>query len=282
MTFLIHGATGAQGAPVLAALLPTVPDVRAAVRDASAYRGGGVPVSVDLASADSLAAAYADVDGVFVHLPVGPPAQQAVHAAAVVEAVRRARPARVVVSTSGAPLDVPEADGTPLDVLVRGIRDVGVPLAVVAPRLYLENLLLPSVVTPVREQGVLRYPIRDDYAVSWSSHLDVADVVARLLGDPSITGVVGVGALPGLLGRDLAAGFAEHLGREVRFAAQTPDEFGAEIIPLFGVQGAQPVIDSYRHRATQDAEVLDEAMSAQTRLGLAPRSVREWLRDVGA
>ena len=281
MTFLIHGATGAQGAPVVAALLPTVPDVRAAVRDAAAYRDGGVPVSVDLSSVDSLAAAYAGVDGVFVHLPIGSPAQQAEHAAAVVAAVHRARPARVVVSTSGGRVGVPEAAGSPLDVLVRGIRDADVPLAVVEPRLYLENLLLPVVVGPVRTEGVLRYPIRDDYAVSWSSHLDVADVVARLLRDPSVTGVVGVGALPALTGPDLAAAFAEHLGRDVRFAARTPDEFGADIIPLFGEEGARPVIESYRWRATQASEAVDEATSAQARLGLTPRTPREWLRDIG-
>ncbi|MDQ0744909.1 uncharacterized protein YbjT (DUF2867 family) [Clavibacter sp. B3I6] len=282
MTFLIHGATGAQGAPVLAALLPSAPDTRAAVRDAAAYSGPGTAVSVDLSSADSLAAAYADVDGVFLHLPIGSPAQQATQAAAVVEAVRRARPGRMVLSTSGARVDVPGDDDSPFTVITRGIREAGVSLAVVEPRLYLENLLMPIVVGPAREEGVLRYPLRDGYAVSWSSHLDVADVVVRLLEDASVTGVVGIGALPALTGADLAAGFAEHLGRDVRYEPLTPDEFGERIIPLFGEAGARPVIEAYRWRATQEADAVDEATSAQTRLGLTPRSVRAWLRDIGA
>jgi hypothetical protein len=107
----------------------------------------------------------------------------------------------------------------------------------------------------------------------------VADVAARLLQDTSVTGVVGVGALPGLLGTDLAAGFTAHLGHEVRFEAQTPDEFGAGIIPLFGEAGAAPVVDSYRWRATQPNELIDESTSAQKPLGITPRAVAEWLRE---
>lgn len=280
MTILIHGATGAQGAPVVAAVALSDSTVQVAVRDASAYTGPGVATAVDYSSVDSLENAYRGADAVFVHLPIGPPELQLAHATAIVEAVRRARPARVVMSASGYGVDLPGNEGNPVDVLARGLRETDVSLAIVAPRLFLENLLLPSVFGPARE-GVLAYPIREDYDVSWSSHLDVADVAARLLRDNSVTGVVGVGALPGLLGTDLAAGFAEHLGRDVRFEAQTPDEFGAGIIPLFGEAAAAPVVDSYRWRATQPSELIEESTSAQARLEIVPRTVTEWLRDLG-
>lgn len=68
---------------------------------------------------------------------------------------------------------------------------------------------------------MLRYPVRPDYAVSWSSHADVAKVAERLLMDNTLGGVVGIGHLPGLLGADLAAGFSKHFGRDVRFEALT-------------------------------------------------------------
>lgn len=281
MTILIHGASGAQGAPVLAAIALSDPTVQAAVRDASTYVGPGVATSVDYTSVDSLVAAYRGVDAVFVHLPVGPGEMQLAYATAIVEAVRQARVARVVMSTSGYGIDVPGNEGNPVDVLARGLRELDVSLAIVVPRLFLENLLLPSVFGPVRAEGVLAYPIRDDYAVSWSSHLDVADVAAKLLLDDAVTGVVGVGALPGLLGADLAAGFSEHFGTEVRFVSQTPDEFGAGIIPLFGEAAAAPVVDSYRWRGTQPNELIESETSAQSRLGLTPRTITEWLRDLG-
>ncbi|WP_291037152.1 NAD(P)H-binding protein [Herbiconiux sp.] len=282
MTLIIHGATGAQGAPVVAALLAQGLSPIAAVRDPDTYAGGGSPVAVDLSSADSLAAAYTGAEAVFVHLPIGSPEVQQQHAEVIVDAVRRARPSRVVVSTSGYAFGVPGAEGSPMDTLVDGLRSTGVSLAIVSPKLYLENLLLPVVTAGVEAEGVLRYPIRDDYAISWSSHLDVADVVARLIQHTDVTGVVGVGALPGLLGSDLAAGFSAHLGKEIAFRSQTPDEFGAAIIPMFGEAGAAPVVDSYRWRAGQPHEVIEEPTSAQQRLGLEPRTVSAWLSAVGA
>lgn len=282
MTNIIHGATGAQGAPVVAALLAQGQSATAAVRDASQYPGTTDAISVDLSSVDSLVEAYTGADAIFVHLPIGSPDQQLEHARVIVEAVKRAQPARVVASTSGYPAESPDGVETPVGTLLDGLRASGVSLAIVAPKLFLENLMLPPVTAGVHADGILRYPLRDDYAVSWASHLDVADAVATLLLDPTITGVVGVGALPGLLGADLAAGFSTHLGADVTFEAQTPDAFGESIIPLFGEAGATPVVDSYRWRATQVNEVIDEETSAQTRLGLSPRSVAEWLRDLSA
>lgn len=277
MTYLIHGATGAQGAPVAAALAAAGLDVTAAVRTPSTYEGPGTAVAVDFTDTASLTSAYRDVDGVFVHLPIGSPAQQLAAATAVADAAEASRPARVVVSTSGYTLEDPESA---LAVLVRRLDEAGISTAVVQPRLYLENLLMPFVAGPAKERGVLSYPIREDYAVSWSSHLDVADVVVGLMRDSSITGIVGVGALPGLLGKDLAASFEARLGKPVSFESRDPDDFGTDLARLIG-PGAAPVVDSYKWRATQPDEVIDEATSAQQRLGISPRSVTDWLGQMG-
>lgn len=280
MTFIVHGATGAQGGPVAAALARAGRSVTAAVRTPQSYDGDAV--AVDYADPGTLAAAYRGAEGVFVHLPLGAPEQQIAHARAIVQGVEDGRPGRVVVSTSGYPFAEDGTDDGPVSVLVRGLRGSGVPTAVIAPRLYLENLLLPPVTASAREHGVLPYPLRTDYPVSWSSHLDVADVAVRLLDDHAPTGTVAVGALPGLLGADLATGFAEHLGRDVRFEAQDPDDFGTAVAPIFGAEAIAPVVASYRWRATQPGDVIAREDSAQERLGLQPRSVAQWLRDVGA
>ena len=277
MTYLIHGATGAQGAPVIAALAQADLDVTAAVRTPSSYAGPGTAVAVDFTDAASLADAYRRVQGIFVHLPIGSPADQLSAANAVADAAEASTPARVVVSTSGYTLEDPESA---LAVLVRRLEEAEISTAIVQPRLYLENLLLPFVVEAVQERGVLSYPIRADYAVSWSSHLDVADVVVGLLQDDAITGIVGVGALPGLLGDDLAQSFAAHLGRPVSFESRDPDVFGEDLTRVIG-PGAAPVVESYKWRATQPHEVIDEATSAQRRLGITPRSVTEWLGQLG-
>ena len=285
MVDIIHGATGAQGSPVLSALTSAGCTAIAAVRHPETVPAGIAARQVDLTSADSLASAYEGADGVFIHLPMGAPEAAAAQARAVVEAVTRARPGRVVISTSGQIVDQPGSPlqapaDSPVMTLIDGVTGSGVPTAVVAPRLYLENLLLPVVLTPVREEGVLRYPLPASFPVSWSSHLDVAEVVARLLTDASpTTGTVAVGHRSGLTGPDLAASFSSRLGREVRFEGVTPEAFGELITPLFG-PAAAPVVELYQVLNTQDGSTIDEDGSAQELLGLRPRPIEQWLEDL--
>ena len=285
MADIVHGATGAQGSPILSALTSAGRTAIAAVRHPEAVPDGIVAWQVDLASEASLASVYEGADGVFIHLPMGAPEAAAAQARAVVEAVAQARPGRVVISTSGQIVDQPgsplqAAADSPIMTLIDGVTGSGVPTAVVAPRLYLENLLLPVVLDPACQEGVLRYPLPASFPVSWSSHLDVADVVVRLLTDASpTTGTVGVGHRPGLTGPDLAAAFSSHLGREVRFEGITPEAFGELITPLFG-PAAAPVVELYRALNAQDGNTIAEDSSAQELLGLRPRPIEQWLKDL--
>lgn len=288
MAFIIHGATGAQGAPLLARFAHSGQQVVGVVRHPSAVQAaaGVSAVAVDMASVDSLAAAYQGADGVFIHLPLADESVRLQYAQHIAQAIERARPRRVVIFTSGAVVDAP---GTPLQapddgavaMLIRGVQATGVSLAVVAPRVFLENLLLPVVLDAVRADGVLRYPLRADYAVSWCSHQDVADAAAHLLLDSSITGVVGVGQLPGVTGPDLAAGFAQHLGRSVAFASVAPAAFGDVLVPLLGEAAAAGVVMFYQTLAQVPCDVLAPETSAQQLLGLQPRSVPQWLAEMG-
>lgn len=285
MTYIVHGATGAQGSPVLSALTAAGKQAVAAVRTPAGLPDGVTSVAVDLADAKALTAAYTGADGVFVHLPMGGAESAPAYVEAITAAVAAARPGRVVISTSGQIVDQPGTalqapDESPIATLIRNITETGVSTAVVAPRLYLENLLLPMVAGPAQEEGVLRYPLPESFPVSWSSHLDVADVVVKLLTDTTVTGTVAIGHLPGLTGPDLAKGFTAQLGREVQFQAITPDQFGELIQPLFGAEASAPVVGLYQALNAQDSNVIAENNSAQTLLGLNPRTVSAWLSEV--
>ena len=192
----------------------------------------------------------------------------------------------MVISTSGSIVDAPgnalqAPASAAITVLIEGVQATGVSTAVVAPRLFLENLLLPMVIGGARAEGVLGYPIREDFAVSWSSHLDVAEVVVRLFEMPDLRGVVGVGHLPGLLGSDLAAGMAKQLQRSVAFRAVLPADFGKLLEPMLG-PAAAGIAGFYQALWQASANTIDPASSAQHLLGLSPRSVAQWLRDVSA
>ena len=285
MKYIIHGATGAQGSPLFSRLLKEGKEAVAAVRDPAALTD--VPaVAVDYTSVESLAAAYRNAKGVFVHLPVVSEEARLQYARNIAEAIGQTKPQRVVISTSGWVVDEP---GTPrqspedsaISTLIREVEKTGVSLVVIAPRLYLENLLLPLVLEPAKQEGILQYPLRADFPVSWSSHLDVADVAAALFADTSVTGIVGVGQQPAVTGADLADSFSKHFGREVTYKGLNPDEFGELITPLFGEGAAASVVGGYKSMALVSANAINSKTSAQTLLGITPRTVEQWLSEVG-
>ncbi|WP_417553593.1 SDR family oxidoreductase [Marinomonas fungiae] len=278
MKYIIHGATGAQGKPLFDALTKTGQRPLAAVRHQDAI-DAGQGIAVDLASVDSLTNAYTGADGVFVHLPLGSDDDRLAYANNIAEAIDKAQPKRVVISTSGWKLGT-EGDTSALPTLIKKVTATDVPTAIVAPKLYLENLLLPIVIESVTKEGLLPYPLRADYPVSWCSHLDIADVAAHLLQDSSITGLIEVGMLPAITGQELAAAFSEHFGKTVHFDALSPSEFGDRLATLFGREAADEVVSSYEAKAKTSDSAIHSEHSAQTILGLQPRSVTQWLADI--
>ncbi|GAA4134918.1 SDR family oxidoreductase [Aminobacter aganoensis] len=282
MPYVVHGASGAQGGPLLTRLLSNGTAAVGAVRNPGQLKGKPV-IAVDNASVDSLTVAYHEVDGVFAHLPAAPEPVRRQYAQNIVAAIKAARPKRVVASTSGAIIDMAgsplqASDDSAIMILVNGIRDSGISHSIVAPRLYLENLLLPPIFEAAKADGTLSYPIRANFPVSWCSHLDVAEAAQKLLTDHSVSGIVGVGHLPGLGGEDLATGFAEEFGRGVAFQSLAPDSFGKLIEPMFGPAAAN-VVGLYKALWEAPANVIRNETSAQSVLGLMPRSVRQWLAE---
>ncbi|MFD1385124.1 SDR family oxidoreductase [Rhodanobacter aciditrophus] len=278
MKYIIHGATGAQGKPLFDQLIHKGKNALAAVRHLDSINASQ-GVEVDLASIESLVAAYSGADGIFVHLPLGPESARQTYANNIAEAIERAEPGRVVISTSGWKLGV-EGDTSALPTLIEKVTATGVPTAVIAPQLYLENLLLPIVMEPVRKEGVLPYPLREDYPVSWCSHLDIADVTAHLLQDSTVIGIVEVGMLPAITGTELATAFSEHFGKTVRFDALSPAEFGDRLATLFGRAAADEVVSGYEAKAQTSDSAIHYETSAQSKIGLRPRSVAKWLADI--
>ncbi|MFC9627104.1 SDR family oxidoreductase [Streptomyces sp. NPDC056930] len=277
MNYVIHGATGAQGAPVAAALAAVGTPVIALTRNAGAVVAGAQVRAVDLRATDALADAYRGADGVFVHLPLGRQEDRLRHALSIVAALNAARPGRVVFSTSG---------GTPVEfadravtAVIDGLKQSGLSHAVIAPRLFLENLLLPPVVTGAREQGVLCYPLPADHPVSWTSHLDVADAAVALFGRPDVTGLIEVGLHPAVTGPELAEAFAARLGHAVTYETLIPAAFGDSLAPLLGTEVAAGLVGLYDFLGTLPDNAIAPDRSAQVLLGLHPRTTLRWLTE---
>jgi hypothetical protein len=171
MKYIIHGATGAQGSPLYMKLLKAGKNAVAAVRNPESLKNSPA-IAVDNGSVESLVAAYKGADGVFVHLPLGSEEMRLQYAKNIAQAIAISKPKRVVVSTSGWVIDAPGSpiqtpDNTSVPTFVREIEKTEVSVAVIAPRLYLENLLLPITLETAKSEGLFQYPIRNDYSVSW-------------------------------------------------------------------------------------------------------------------
>jgi uncharacterized protein YbjT (DUF2867 family) len=276
MTYVIHGATGAQGAPVVAALAAAGKPVTALTRNPDTAVAGARVVVAGYSSRQALTEAYRGADGVFIHLPITSEEQRLTYVHNIVAAVREARPARVVFSTSG----LQTGTGGATDLLISGLGDSGVPHAVIAPTLFLENLLMPYVIDTVRERGVLPYPIRTDLRISWASHLDIADAAAALFDRHDVTGVVSVGQYPAITGADLAQAFGTHFGKKVVFESISPEQMRASIAPMLGEGPAADVAAMYAGMNTLPDRSITPENSAQKLLDITPRTTGQWLTDI--
>ena len=104
----------------------------------------------------------------------------------------------------------------------------------------------------------------------------------RLFADTSVTGVVGVGQLPGITGVGLAKSFAQHFGREVAFEGMTPEAFGETLAPWIGADAAAGVVAGYQAKARTSGSAIVQETRAQRLLGLTPRSVLQWLAEMAS
>lgn len=282
MTYVIHGATGAQGGPVLSALEAAGRPVVALTRNVGSTGSATRTVRADCASVEQLVGAYRQATGVFVHLPIGTPDDQRAYSENIASALIETRPTYVVVSTSGQIIDRPgsplqQSEDGAIPSLIHSLEGAGVSHAVIAPRLYLENLV--QMIAGARAEGVLRYPLRADIPVSWASHLDVADAAVALF-DRHLTGVVAVGQHPGVTGPELAAALSERFCRTIEYEALTPEQFGTMIAPAVGPAAAAGIAALYSAINASDHHSFDIASSAQIRLDLTPRTTAQWLDDL--
>ncbi|MCP4968707.1 MAG: NmrA family NAD(P)-binding protein, partial [bacterium] len=244
MKITVHGATGAQGGPVAAALRAAGHDVVGITRSTDPAPG---LVTADLNDQATLEAAYSEVDSVFVHLPIpSSPDDPSRWVPSVLGALETSNIQRVVLSTSGTSLgeagDHPTLQGmfAGAQAFHAGLQGAVDSVVALAPRLFLENLLLPFVAGAVAAEGLLAYPLAADKPVSWISHEDVAAAAVQAFDPETEAGIYDIGH-DAVTGIGLAEAIGRGIGKEVRYEPLTPAEFVARATPLFGPEMAAGV-----------------------------------------
>ncbi|MGA4955848.1 SDR family oxidoreductase [Streptomyces lavendulocolor] len=160
------------------------------------------------------------------------------------------------------------------------LRESGVPLVVLRPPVYLDNLFSPWNGPALVNDGVLAYPLPADIPVAWLSHGDLARAVYAALTVPGLEGrTYDIGGERALTGDQLAEEFGRGLGRAVRYRAQAPHVFEQALARAIGPAGAAGVAGIYHYMAKGRDPLLmdgDDGRSARA-LSVAPAPVDEWV-----
>ncbi|CAM3651825.1 NmrA family NAD(P)-binding protein [Deinococcus saxicola] len=284
---LTYGAGGAQGAPVAHGLLDAGYRVRALVTDAAKNRAlndaGVEVVAGDLADMDSVRRATQGVDKVFLMLPFSGGGNPLEYAQNAIQAAKEGGVKLLVLNTSGQ--TPPEPTGLPMmDYrihLERGLRGSGVPNIILRPTAYMENFLGPWVLPRLQAEDVLAYPVAADRPTSWIAAQDLGRFAVAALGRPELAGqAFDLGGPQALKGADIADAFSTALGREIRYEATTPEQFGAIMGRMMGPEAEAGIVAAYRAGAAAplDSMVVD-MQDVMAQLPVQQTTLEQWVRQ---
>ncbi|MER5638089.1 NmrA family NAD(P)-binding protein [Kitasatospora sp. NPDC002227] len=285
--FLVLGAAGHQGGAVARLLAERGQLVRGFARPPGAGRPApevpGVSfVSGDLADAADLRRAFEGITHASVVLPLVHDTETVVgYVRTIVAAARAAGIEQLVFNTN---TRIPQARTgyaafENRRVAEQVLRESGLPLTVLRPPVYLENLFSPWTGPALVNDGVLAYPLPSEARVAWLSHRDLAAATVAALGRPELIGqTVELGG-ESVTGAELAAAFGEALGREVSYLPLPPAEFEAGLAQALGAEAAAGVAGVYHHAATEAGALLLDGGRQQSEraLGIRTTPLAEWI-----
>ncbi len=244
-TVVVFGASGRPGSAQLRQLKKQGFGIRAVTRQPHLKNPSFDDVEIvtaDYADPASLKRACAGADAVFFTPPAFtdvPRALENVHNLG--RAAAEAGIKRLVYNTTSwhpdEPVGVPTMDRG-LE-RVKAMESTGVPLTVVRPSLFMDNLLTQWVKPFLIEENEFSYPHNPDLEVSWICLDDVALFMIETLKREDFLGErIDVGGPQALRPGEVAGILSEVLKKPITFRYITPREFGERLYDLFkGVSG---------------------------------------------
>ena len=166
------------------------------------------------------------------------------------------------------------------------LRRSGVPLTVVLPSLFMDNLLTNWVKPQLLREGVSAYPHGSDLLVSWICLDDVARIMIATLNSEEWLGrTIDVGGPEALMPPHVCDLLSDTLARRIVYDQIIPDEFGRRINDLFrevvggpGSRTADDLGDHYRFRNRENPFYVPVGDDIR-RLDVRFTPMAEWLRQ---
>lgn len=251
--FVIAGVSGNTGSVVASTLLAAKQPVRVIVRDAAKgepWKAKGAEVAIaSLDDRAALARALTGATGAYLLMPPSAwnatniPAERAALAAAIVGAVRDAKPGHVVVLSS---VGAQHASGTgPIQYLhpiENGLRDSGVPSTFLRCAAFMDNW--GAMLKGAIDSGTLYYGINADVRFPQVAPEDIGKTAARLLveGKPTGTRVVQLGGPAELTLQETADIIGKVAGKPIKAISVPPV---ATIDALVGMGASRELATMY-------------------------------------
>jgi uncharacterized protein YbjT (DUF2867 family) len=244
-------------------------------------------VAADLNDARSVRAACAGADVVFYTAPTFTDRTHRVdHIVTAGRAALDAGVSRFVYNTTSwypdHPIGIPTMDEG--YALTEAIRGTGVPLTVVRPSLFMDNLLTRWVKPFLLEDGEFSYPHAETLEVSWICLDDVARWMIEVMSREECSGAtLDVGGPETLRPPEVAELLAAQLGRPIAYRRITPREFGQRMYGIFkdvsGLDEETYVSNLEQHYLFKNQANPFKVPMAElsTRFGFRPTPMREWL-----
>lgn len=286
MRVAVVGATGFQGGAVARLLTERHHGVHTLTRRPSADRPplpGAAFVAGDLGRPDDVRRLFEGTTHAFMTMPLVYEGERVeAYARNVAAAALEAGTERLVFNSNTriplGPTDVAAFETRRL--AERVLRDSGVPLVVIRPPVYLDNLFSPWNGPSLVDDGVLAYPLPAAARTAWLSHRGLAEAALAALSREDLEGrTFDIGGERSLTGGELAAAFGRGLGRAVRYEELDPAAFERSLGRLLGPETAAGVAGIYHFMASGADPLLmadDDGVSTEV-LGLEPPPVEEWV-----
>ncbi|MFC9792455.1 SDR family oxidoreductase [Streptomyces sp. adm13(2018)] len=286
MRVAVVGATGFQGGAVARLLAERQHGVRTLTRRAPADRPplpGAFFLSGDLGRPADVRQLFEGTTHAFMTMPLVYEGDLVeAYARNVAEAALDAGTERLVFNSNTriplGPTDVAAFETRRL--AERVLRDSGVPLVVIRPPVYLDNLFSPWNGPSLVDDGVLAYPLPASARTAWLSHRGLAEAALAALTREDLEGrTFDIGGARSLTGGELAEAFGRGLGRAVRYEELDPAAFERGLAGLLGPRTAAGVAGIYHFMASGADPLLmadDDGVSTEV-LGLEPAPVEEWV-----
>ncbi|MFE2558452.1 SDR family oxidoreductase [Streptomyces sp. NPDC059352] len=286
MRVAVVGATGFQGGAVARLLVERHHRVRALTRRPEADRPplpGAFFLAGDLGRRAEVRRLFEGATHAFVTMPlVYAPERVEAYARNIADAALETGVLRLVFNTNTriphGPTEYAAFETRRLAEEV--LRDSGVPLVVIRPPVYLDNLFSPWNGPALVDDGVLAYPLPESARTAWLSHRGLAEAALAALTGEGLEGrTFDIGGSTALTGGELAAAFGRGLGRTVRYQELDPVDFEHGLAELVGPEAAAGVAGVYHFMASERDPLLmagDDGVSAEV-LALEPAPVEEWV-----